>query len=221
MQKKLNTKLVLFDLDGTLIDTAPDFVLSLNNVLERNNRDTLNFDHIRSFVSEGSVKFTEIGFKINQDDPNFEKYRNEFLVEYKKNLKNKSDLFEGISSVLSFLEEMNILFGIVTNKPLDYAEPLIKHFKELNNSLVLVCPDHLNESKPSPEGILMACEKIGILPKETIYVGDHPNDLIAGMRAGTKTIGCMYGYSLDSNEKYEGSIIINHPKEIIEAIKKI
>ena len=61
MQKKLNTKLVLFDLDGTLIDTAPDFVLSLNNVLERNNRDTLNFDHIRSFVSEGSVKFTEIG----------------------------------------------------------------------------------------------------------------------------------------------------------------
>ena len=86
MLKNLNTKLVLFDLDGTLVDTAPDFVTSLNNILKKHGRDVLDFEHVRSFVSEGSAKFTEIGFKINQYDPNFQIYRNEFLKEYKKNL---------------------------------------------------------------------------------------------------------------------------------------
>ena len=99
MQKSLSSKLVLFDLDGTIIDTAPDFVLSLNNILKRNGRTTLEFDHIRSFVSEGSVKFTEIGFEITRDHPDFNKYRNEFLLEYKNNLTNKSKLFSGISSL--------------------------------------------------------------------------------------------------------------------------
>ena len=83
MLKNLNTKLVLFDLDGTLVDTAPDFVTSLNNILKKHGRDVLDFDHVRSFVSEGSAKFTEIGFKINQNDPNFQIYRAEFLKEYK------------------------------------------------------------------------------------------------------------------------------------------
>jgi 2-phosphoglycolate phosphatase len=219
MQKSLSSKLVLFDLDGTIIDTAPDFVLSLNNILKRNGRTTLEFDHIRSFVSEGSVKFTEIGFEITRDHPDFNKYRNEFLLEYKNNLTNKSKLFTGISSLLNKLDEISIPYGIVTNKPFDYAEPLIKYFDELKNCRTLICPDHLQNSKPSPEGILLACKKIGVDPKESVYIGDHPNDLIAGKSAGTKTIGCLYGYSLNKDGIYPESILVNKADEIINALK--
>ena len=128
MLKNLNTKLVLFDLDGTLVDTAPDFVTSLNNILIKHRKDVLDFDHVRSFVSEGSAKFTEIGFKINQKDPNFQMYRTEFLEEYKKNLINESKIFNGIDSVIKFIKESNIIFGIVTNKPYDYALPVVNYF---------------------------------------------------------------------------------------------
>ena len=219
MQKSLSSKLVLFDLDGTIIDTAPDFVLSLNNILKRNGRTTLEFDHIRSFVSEVSVKFTEIGFEITRDHPDFNKYRNEFLLEYKNNLTNKSKLFTGISSLLNKLDEISIPYGIVTNKPFDYAEPLINYFDELKNCRTLICPDHLQNSKPSPEGILLACKKIGVDPKESVYIGDHPNDLIAGNNAGTKTIGCLYGYSLDKDGIYPESILVHKADEIINALK--
>jgi len=218
MQKSLNSKLVLFDLDGTLVDTAPDFVLSLNNILKKNGRAALEFDHIRSFVSEGSVKFTEIGFEITRDHPDFNKHRNEFLIEYKNNLTNTSKLFAGISSLLNQLDEIGIPYGIVTNKPFDYAEPLINYFDELKNCRTLICPDHLENSKPSPEGILLACKKIGVNPLDSVYIGDHPNDLIAGKNAGTKTIGCLYGYSLDKNETYSGSILVNKADEIIKAL---
>ena len=221
MPKSLNTKLVLFDLDGTLVDTAPDFVISLNNILKKYGRDVLNFDRIRSFVSEGSAKFTEIGFGITQDDPNFQMYRNEFLQEYKNNLINESSIFNGIDSVINYLEDSNIAYGIVTNKPFDYALPLVNYFKELSGSKVLICPDHLKESKPSPEGILLACKKIGVLPSNTVYIGDHPNDLIAGKRAGTKTIGCLYGYSLSKNENYKDSVIVKEASQIIDALKSI
>jgi len=221
MPKSLNTKLVLFDLDGTLVDTAPDFVISLNNILKKYGRDVLNFDRIRSFVSEGSAKFTEIGFGITQDDPNFQMYRNEFLQEYKNNLINESSIFNGIDSVINYLEDSNIAYGIVTNKPFDYALPLVNYFKELSGSKVLICPDHLKESKPSPEGILLACKKIGVIPSNTVYIGDHPNDLIAGKRAGTKTIGCLYGYSLSKNENYKDSVIVKEASQIIDALKSI
>ena len=98
MLKSLSPKLVLFDLDGTVIDTAPDFVLSLNNILKRHGRATLEFDHIRSFVSEGSVKFTEIGFEITRDHPDFNKYRNELHIEYKNNQTKNSKRGAGICS---------------------------------------------------------------------------------------------------------------------------
>lgn len=221
MPKSLNTKLVLFDLDGTLVDTAPDFVISLNNILKKYGRDVLDFDRIRSFVSEGSAKFTEIGFGITQDDPNFQMYRNEFLQEYKNNLINESSIFNGIDSVINYLEDSNIAYGIVTNKPFDYALPLVNYFKELSGSKVLICPDHLKESKPSPEGILLACKKIGVIPSNTVYIGDHPNDLIAGKRAGTKTIGCLYGYSLSKDKNYKDSVIVKEASQIIDALKSI
>lgn len=219
MQENLKTKLVLFDLDGTLVDTSPDFILSLNNVLARNNRKPIEDSLIRRHVSDGSAKLTEIGFNLPRNHFLFDGYRQELLDEYKNNLTTSSKIFDGIKELLDFLKSNEISFGIVTNKPLEYARPVIENFMELDNSEILVCPDHVNKIKPDPEGILQACSKLRINPSETIYIGDHPKDLEAGISAGTKTIGCRYGYSLIDCNVFDGADLVDSAQEIISLIQ--
>jgi phosphoglycolate phosphatase len=199
MPKKHKTKLVLFDLDGTLIDTAPDFLSSLNKVLIDNGEDVITEEELRFHISEGTSKMIKTFFKIEEDDVNFEKYKNQFLSEYKSNLTKKSKLFDGIKSLIQYLESNSIMYGVVTNKYFEYAKPIIESFPELSNVKIIICPDHVSISKPDPEGILQACNKLNVTPDDTIYLGDHLNDLMAGEAAGTKVIGCLYGYSLDQN----------------------
>lgn len=201
MQESYKTKLVLFDLDGTLIDTAPDFLTSLNNILTKYNKENVTADEIRAYISEGSSKLIEFAFNINESHRSFEKFKNEFLSEYKKNLKTKSKLFDGIEKLLNHLDKNKIMFGIVTNKYFEYADPLVKSFTELKNIKIMVCPDHVSISKPDPEGILLACKRLNVSPEKTIYLGDHLNDLKAGISAGTTTIACLYGYSLQKDGK--------------------
>ena len=219
MQENHKTKLVLFDLDGTLVDTSPDFILSLNNVLVRNNRKPIKESLIRRHVSDGSAKLTEIGFNLPRNHFLFDGYRQELLDEYKNNLTTSSKIFDGIKELLDFLKSNEISFGIVTNKPLEYARPVIENFIELDNCKVLICPDHVNNIKPDPEGILQACSKLSIDPSKTIYIGDHPKDLEAGISAGTKTIGCRYGYSLADCKFFDGADLVDSAQEIISLIQ--
>ena len=197
MQKNHKTKLVLFDLDGTLIDTAPDFLISLNNVLSNHSREIVTMEKIRPHISEGSSKLIKSFFEINEEDMNFEQYKNEFLNEYSSNLTKSSRLFDGMETIIEYLNDNGIMFGVVTNKYHEYAEPIINSFPELQTIKILVCPDHVSISKPDPEGILLACSKLKVSPKDAVYLGDHINDLKAGLAAGTDVIGCLYGYSLE------------------------
>ena len=215
MQEKFNTELVLFDLDGTLVDTAPDFHQSINTILTKYEYPKVDMGTLRTYVSEGSSELIKFAFNIDQDNQMFNQLKEEFLKEYKENLTNLSKPFDGISDVINFLNINNIPYGIVTNKPNDYAEPLINNFDLFNNCKILVCPDHVKISKPNPEGILLACNKLSVLPEKTIYLGDHNNDLKAGLSAGTKVIGCGYGYSLNAKST---EMMVNYPKEIIRFI---
>ena len=197
MQKNHKTKLVLFDLDGTLIDTAPNFLISLNNVLSNHSRENVTMEKIRPHISEGSSKLIKLFFEINEEHMSFEQYKNEFLNEYASNLTKSSRLFDGMETIIQYLNDNGIMFGVVTNKYHEYAEPIINSFPELQTIKILVCPDHVSISKPDPEGILLACSKLKVSPKDAVYLGDHINDLKAGLAAGTDVIGCLYGYSLE------------------------
>ena len=219
MLKNHKTKLVLFDLDGTLIDTAPDFLYALNKILNNNGEDNITEEEIRFHISEGTSKMISTFFKIEQDDVNFKKYKNQFLSEYKLNLTKNSRLFNGMKSLIQYLDNNSIMYGVVTNKYFEYAEPIIKSFKELRNLKVIICPDHVSISKPDPEGILLACKKLDVAPDNTIYLGDHLNDLMAGQAAGTKVLGCLYGYSLDEEVlKSHSYNYVNNVSEIISHI---
>ena len=115
MQEKLKTKLVLFDLDGTLIDTAPDFLLSLNNILIKHGKKTLRLSDIRSIVSDGSAKLVEFGFNVSSDDKQAAVYRSELLIEYKKNLMKSSKLFTGVKELINYLVKQKNDFGFPIN----------------------------------------------------------------------------------------------------------
>ena len=219
MPKNHKTELVLFDLDGTLIDTAPDFLYALNKILKENDEDAITEEEIRFHISEGTSKMINTFFKIKHGDENFKKYKNQFLSEYKLNLTKNSRLFDGIKLLIQYLDNNSIMYGVVTNKHFEYAEPIIKSFKELRNLKVIICPDHVSISKPDPEGILLACKKLDVAPNNTIYLGDHMNDLIAGQAAGTKVLGCLYGYSLD--EKILKSHSYNYVNNVSEIISHI
>ena len=191
---------LLFDLDGTLLDSAPDFVYCLNSLLEKYQKPPADGDLIRSYVSDGSAKLVKLGFKIEEDHPEFEKLKKEFLDSYKNNLGKFSNLFIGASELIEKIKLNNLKWGIVTNKPYEYASKIIEESPDLSSCMTLVCPDHLKKAKPSPEGILLACNQLNLNPKEVIYFGDHQKDLMASRAAGTLTAACTYGYALKSSD---------------------
>lgn len=212
---------VLFDLDGTLLDSAPDFIVSLDNLLERHNQQKLDPEIIRSHVSDGSWKLASLGFNIDISDDKCAVLREELLEEYELNLLQYGGAFDGIKEMLASLEEDNIPYGIVTNKPLRFAKPILMNEIAFKNCKTLICPDHLNAIKPDPEGILKGCKDLGIHPAECIYVGDHEKDLEAGINAGTQVIACYFGYSLKASDHSEHILGADHPSDLYKLISQL
>jgi phosphoglycolate phosphatase len=212
---------VLFDLDGTLLDSAPDFIASLDNLLSRHNQPKLDPEIIRSHVSDGSWKLTSLGFDIDISDEKCAILRDELLEEYESNLLQYGRAFNGIKEMLAALEKDNISYGIVTNKPFRFAKPILINEVAFQNCKTLICPDHLDAIKPDPEGILRGCKDLGLHPAECIYIGDHIKDLEAGTNAGTQVIACYFGYSLKPGDHDEHILGAHHPDELYELISQL
>ena len=212
---------VLFDLDGTLLDSAPDFIASLDNLLSRHNQPKLEPEIIRSHVSDGSWKLTSLGFDIDISDEKCAILRDELLEEYESNLLQYGRAFNGIKEMLAALEKDNIPYGIVTNKPFRFAKPILINEIAFQNCKTLICPDHLDAIKPDPEGILRGCKDLGLHPAECIYIGDHIKDLEAGINAGTQVIACYFGYSLKPGDHDEHILGAHHPDELYELISQL
>ena len=195
----INFKALLFDLDGTLLDTAPDFITALNRQLALHDLSSLPDEAIRLSVTNGSVGLIEAGFGMPQDDPRFEPLRAEFLELYFANLADRTALFEGLQLVLDKCVSSDIPWGIVTNKPWRYTESTLLQLDLMAGAATVICPDHVSHPKPDPEAMFLACAEIATAPSDCLYVGDHVRDIVAGRDAGMRTIAAGWGY-IDEDE---------------------
>ncbi|ERP91013.1 phosphoglycolate phosphatase [Marinobacter sp. ES-1] len=185
---------VLFDLDGTLIDTAPDFIRCLNQLRQLHNLEPLAAEQIRPSVSNGARAMIRVGFGLEPEHDGYAEKHTAFLDLYEAGVAVETTLFEGMDSLLENLEARGIPWGIVTNKPVRFAEPLVQALRLAQRCATLICPDHVSERKPHPEPLFLACQRIGAAPEQAVYVGDHERDIEAGRNAGMRTIAVRYGY---------------------------
>lgn len=214
---------VLFDLDGSLIDTAPDFHRICNDLLEEEGYPTIDYDTLRLSVSNGGRAIIKTAFSINESHLDFDRLLTEMLARYEENPAQLSKLYCGFDILLNWLESHQILWGIVTNKPARFTYPLVKQLNLFDRCSVIICPDDVKYSKPDPEGLLMACKKIGTNPKHSLYVGDHRRDIDAGIAAGMPTVAVTFGY-LQPNEKpedWKSNYIIDQPQDLLTLLKAI
>jgi len=208
---------ILFDLDGTLLDTAPDMALALNTLRQRHGLGELEYDPIRMTVSHGARALVSLAFNITEGEPGFEDLKQEFLAIYKENPAQHTIPFTGIEGLLDQLEHHLIPWGIVTNKPRTYAEPILDALDLANRCRSLICPDDVTKTKPDPEPLFLACQQLQCKPEHAIYVGDHIRDIEAGRNAGMITIAAAYGYiqSDDNIHNWQADFNVSHADEIL------
>lgn len=187
-------KAVLFDLDGTLLDTAPDFAVVLNSMLERHGRAPQPYSAIRQTVSHGGRALVQLGFNVSEGDSQFADLLQELLAQYQMHLSEQTCLFPGMADLLDFIESRQLAWGVVTNKPAIYTEAILRNMHLAERCATAICPDHVTERKPHPEPIHLACKQIGCTAPQAIYIGDHRRDIEAGLNAGMQTIAAAYGY---------------------------
>lgn len=190
-------KAVLFDLDGTLLDTANNLGEALNHVLTSKGLVPIEREQYRPIASDGTKGLLELGFGESLSQYGFDDLRKQFLDYYESNIAIHTTLYSGIEDLLTLLNKMDIPWGIVTNKPEYLSKILVPKFPQFNQCKTLVAGDTLPQRKPHPAPILFACEQIGIDPLDCIYVGDAPRDIEAGNSANMYTIIAQWGYILD------------------------
>lgn len=215
-----DTKVVLFDLDGTLLDTGRDMGAALNRLLADHDRPALPYAVIRSQVSHGANALVQLGFGLPVEDPQFEQLRVEYLRHYEQGLCVHSGLFDGMDDVLAHLEARRLPWGIVTNKPAYLTEPLLDQLGLLPRAACVVSGDTLKTRKPCPEPLLYGCRLAGGEPASCVYVGDAERDIQAGRDAGMKTLVATFGYlaSIDQPEDWGADGMIDHPEDILRWI---
>ncbi len=211
-------KVVLFDLDGTFADTAPDLADALNRTLELHGRAPLPFEKIRPAVSHGGGALIRTGFGLTPEDEGFESLRQDLLRFYQENLSRHTTLFPGMTELIEQLDRHQIRWGIVTNKPSWLTEPLMEQLGLRQRAACIVSGDTTNNSKPHPEPILHACRLAGGTPDECLYVGDARRDIEAGNHAGTTTLVALFGYlgEDDRPEEWQADGEIEHPSDILK-----
>jgi phosphoglycolate phosphatase len=211
---------VLFDLDGTLADTAPDLAFALNRTLQHFRRDVLPYEVIRPVVSHGGIALIRLGFGLAPDAPGFEERRQFLLDVYADNLCRETGLFPGMAAVLAGLEAQRIPWGVVTNKPAWLTDPLIVAMQLDRRAGCVVSGDTCARRKPHPDPILHACRLLHSDPCDTWYVGDAGRDMQAGKAAGCITIGALYGYlhPEDPPHTWQTDLTIDQPEQLLDLL---
>jgi len=211
-------KAVLFDLDGTLIDTAPDMGGALNNLLIEEDLDPIPLESLRPYVSQGGLVLTRLGFEGKVPEAEIEPLRQRFLQHYRAIVAENSRLFDGYEDILAEIENRAMPWGIVTNKPEWLTHPLLEQLRLAQRCAVVIGGDTLENRKPHPQPLQVAAERLGIACADCIYVGDDERDIIAGKAANMKTLVAAYGYIEDAGaiQGWDADGIINSPADLLQ-----
>ncbi len=210
-------KAVLFDLDGTLIDTAPDMGGALNNLLIEENLDPIPIESLRPYVSQGGLVLTRLGFAGKVPEDAIEPLRQRFLHHYRAIVADESRLFDGYQVILDELDRRAMPWGIVTNKPEWLTHPLLQQLELAQRCAVVIGGDTLENRKPHPQPLLVAAERLGFACDNCIYVGDDERDIVAGKAANMKTLVAAYGYIEDAAaiEGWQADGVIDNPRDLL------
>ncbi|MGA8865228.1 MAG: HAD-IA family hydrolase [Gallionella sp.] len=210
-------KAVLFDLDGTFADTAPDLAAALNHTRATRDLPPLPLPALRPQASHGSRGLLMVGFGIEPGHPDYDTLRDIFLDYYANNICVHSRLFDDTATLVDTLERHGIKWGIVTNKPHRYTVPLMQALGYAERASCLVSGDTFAHAKPHPEPLLKACQLIGVTAAECLYLGDDLRDMQAANSAGMRGIIAKYGYiSHDASvENWNAHGSINKPTELL------
>lgn len=212
------TRAVLFDLDGTLADTAQDLGAALNRLLQDHGKSPLPYASIRPVASHGARGLINLGFGIDRDHPEFESLRQRFLDYYDTSFADLTTIFDGINNLLQQLAQRDIAWGVVTNKPMRFTDRLVPALPWSVQPGVIVSGDTVGVPKPDPRPLLYAAEQLGVAPDQCIYLGDAERDVEAAIAAGMKPLIANYGYIAETDlpESWGAAGFIDRPEQLID-----
>ena len=207
---------VLFDLDGTLADTAPDLAYALNQQRLKRGMSELSVAELRIHASSGARGLLQQGFGIRPEDAGYLEMRDEFLDIYERNLARCSTLFPGVSSLLDEIEDRGLAWGIVTNKAERFTFPLLRALRLMDRASCVICGDTTPHAKPHPAPLIEALSRIRATSDECLYIGDDERDVQSGHAAGMKVVVVRYGYLGNGRppEEWGTDLFVDTPEEL-------
>ena len=210
--------LVLFDLDGTLVDSAVDLLNALNQIVRDAGRPPMTLTQIRPVVSKGARAMLRVAFP-ELDDAGREAFLQPFLAEYAEAVAVHSTAFDGIEEVLHAIETSGSRWGIVTNKPFYLAEGVVATMGWAERCAILIGADTLPKKKPEPDQLFYACEQLGVVPASCVYVGDDERDIVAARAAGMKSVAALWGYreAHENPADWRPDASVEHPRDMLQS----
>jgi phosphoglycolate phosphatase len=209
---------VLFDLDGTLIDSAPDLASAVNDMLQQRGRVALPYEALRPHAGSGARGMLAMAFGVSPSMVEYQALKDEFYLAYEARMLEQTRLFDAVSGLLDTLDARELAWGIVTNKALRFAQPGAQALGLLPRAGALVAGDSTPHTKPHPAPLLEAARRMGLPPERCVYVGDDLRDMLAGRAAGMATLAAAWGYlGLDSPPHAWGADrVLDQPGELLQ-----
>ncbi|TAF73275.1 MAG: phosphoglycolate phosphatase [Curvibacter sp.] len=211
---------VLFDLDGTLIDSAPDLGAAADKMRIDRGLPSLPDAAYRPMAGAGARGMLSVAFGLTPESPEFEAMREEFFVNYERCMTERTYVFEGVHDMLAQLETRGVLWGVVTNKSKRFTEPLAAQMPLFANASVVISGDTTPHAKPHPEPLLEAARRLALDPAQCVYVGDDERDILAARAAGMYSVAACYGYlgAKSDTAEWGADVEIKSPAQLLQSL---
>lgn len=220
MMKFENVQAVLFDLDGTLIDSAPDLGAAVDKMRVARGMSSLPLTHYRPMAGAGARGMIGLAFGWTPDHPDYEQLKEEFFVNYESCMTERTFAFEGVAQLIQELVDLKMPWGVVTNKSKRFAEPLTQAMPLFASAAVVISGDTTPHAKPHPAPLLEAAKRLGVDPAGCVYVGDDERDIVAGHAAQMKTVAATYGYlgAQADVQRWQAHAQIDSPEQLLKLL---